>query len=210
MDEIIIKILTNGFSMISKERLTNLYNQCEKFKNTPYSFVECGVAKGGALALMKFVANNNKVIGFDSFEGMPQITEKDISEYNKSCIFTGFGKVGDNLSGGIDSVYNSFDVLNISMDNVVLVKGYFEKTVAKNKKICDKIAVLRLDGDWYESTKVCLEQLYEQVVEGGCIIIDDYGHWNGCKVATDEFREKHNITSPLIHTDYTEVYWIKY
>jgi O-methyltransferase len=209
MEEIISKILTNGFSMISKERLVNLYTQCEKFKDTQYSFVECGVAKGGALALMKFVANNNKVIGFDSFEGMPPITEKDISDYNKSCIFTGFGKVGDNLSGGIDSVYNSFDVLNISMDNVVLVKGYFEKTVGKNKKICDKIAVLRLDGDWYESTKVCLDQLYEQVVEGGCIIIDDYGHWNGCKLATDEFREKHNINSPLIHTDYTEVYWIK-
>jgi O-methyltransferase len=207
--QFITNILSNEFSMISKERLFNLYIQCQKFKDTDYSFVECGVARGGALALMKYSSGKNKVFGFDSFEGMPDITDKDIGDYNKSCIFTGFGKVGDNLSGGIENVFKTFKVLNVSTDNVHFVKGFFNDTVKINKDLCGKIAILRLDGDWYESTKVCLDELYEQVVDGGCIIIDDYGHWVGAKRATDEFREKHNITSPLIQTDYTEVYWFK-
>ena len=69
--------------------------------------------------------------------------------------------------------------------------------------------MLRLDGDWYESTKICLEKLYDKVVVGGVIIIDDYGHWVGAKNATDEFRTTNNIVSPLLQTDYTEYYWIK-
>jgi len=72
-----------------------------------------------------------------------------------------------------------------------------------------EIAVLRLDGDWYDSTMVCLEKLYDKVVVGGVILIDDYGHWVGAKRATDEFRAKRNIVSPLLQTDYTEHYWIK-
>jgi Macrocin-O-methyltransferase (TylF) len=66
-----------------------------------------------------------------------------------------------------------------------------------------------LDGDWYDSIKVCLDTLYDKVVIGGVIILDDYGHWVGNKKATDEFREKHNICSPLIQTDNSEYYWIK-
>jgi hypothetical protein len=66
-----------------------------------------------------------------------------------------------------------------------------------------------LDGDWYESTKICLEKLYDKVIDGGIIIIDDYGHFIGAKKATDEFRKNNKIYSPLIQTDYTEHYWIK-
>jgi len=209
---IIDTILNNRFTMVSKERLINVYDQCEKFKNTNYSFVECGVAKGGCLALMSYTAgNNNKIYGFDSFEGMPDITEKDISDYNKSNIYGGFGSVGDNLSGGIENVYNTFKTLNIAMKNTTLIKGFFKDTlnIPENIDSIGNIGVLRLDGDWYESTLICLEKLYDKVVVGGIIIIDDYGHWIGAKRATDEFRAKHNILAPLIQTDYTEVYWIK-
>ncbi|NCA22392.1 MAG: hypothetical protein EBS86_14805, partial [Crocinitomicaceae bacterium] len=206
------KIISNKMTLVSKERLQNLYNQCSKFKNTSYSFVECGVAKGGCLAMMKIASGEkNKIFGFDSFEGMPNITEKDISDYNKSCPLNDFGKVGDNMSGGIENVYNTFEKLNLDMKNVSLIKGYFEDTlqIKENIDYIDKIAVLRLDGDWYESTKVCLEKLYDKVIEGGIIIIDDYGHFIGAKRATDEFIAKNNIKSPLIKTDYTEYYWIK-
>jgi lipopolysaccharide biosynthesis glycosyltransferase/predicted O-methyltransferase YrrM len=205
-------INSNGFTLVSKERLTNLYNQCLKFKDTNYSFVECGVAKGGCLAMMKIASGkNNKIFGFDSFEGMPPITEEDIGSYNKSCILTTFGKVGDNLSGGIDNVYNTFNKLNVNMENVTLIKGFFQDTLQIQENIDNigEIAILRLDSDWYESTKICLEKLYDKVIDGGIIIIDDYGHWVGAKKATDEFREINNITSQLIQTDYTEHYWIK-
>jgi predicted O-methyltransferase YrrM len=205
-------ILKRQFSMVSRERLINLYDQCNKFINTSYSFVECGVAKGGCLAMMKSIAGkNNRIYGFDSFEGMPNITNEDLGDSNRSNPLSGSGKVGDNLSGGIENVYNTFKTLNIDMKNVHLIKGFFKDTlnVPENIENIGEIGVLRLDGDWYESTMVCLEKLYDKVVPGGVIIIDDYGHWIGAKRATDEFRSKYNIISPLIKTDYTEHYWIK-
>jgi len=207
--ELCDRILYNNFSMVSKERLINLYKQCKQFKNTDYSFVECGVAKGGCVALMKAVAGpNNKIYGFDSFEGMPDITDKDLDNYNKSDIYNGFGKVRDNLSGEIENV---FKTLNIGMQNVSLIKGFFKDTLnnSENLEKIGSIGVLRLDGDWYESTMICLEKLYDKVVVGGVIIIDDYGHWVGAKRATDEFRTKYNILAPLVQTDNNEHYWIK-
>ena len=206
------RILTNGLTLVSRERLKNLYEKCCIFKNTPYSFVECGVAKGGCLAMMKFAAGpENKIYGFDSFEGMPPITKEDIDKYNKSCPIKDFGKVGDNLSGGIENVYNTFNLLNLNMNNTKLIKGFFQDTLQIQENIDEigEIAVLRLDGDWYESTKICLDKLYEKVINGGIIIIDDYGHFIGAKKATDEFRLREKINSPLIMTDYTEYFWIK-
>jgi predicted O-methyltransferase YrrM len=206
------QILSNGFTLVGKERLENLYNQCKKYNNTNYSFVECGVAKGGCLSMMKYASGeHNKIFGFDSFEGMSDITNEDISNYNKSCPLKDFGKVGDNLSGGIENVYNTFNCLNLNMNSVELIKGFFKDTLQIQENIDNigEIAVLRLDGNWYESTKICLEKLYDKVIEGGVVIIDDYGHFVGAKNATDEFRKKNNINSPLIQTDYTEYYWVK-
>jgi hypothetical protein len=125
MLDIFDAILYTGASMVSKERLLNLHDKCSKFNNTNYSFVECGVARGGCLALMKSVAGkDNKVIGFDSFEGLPEIVEKDIDIYNKSDIFS---FVGMNLSGGIENVYKTFKMLNLDMNNVSLIKGFLRK-----------------------------------------------------------------------------------
>lgn len=105
----------------------------------------------------------------------------------------------------LDSVYNTFAVLKTSMDNVTLVNGFSQDTLDNT----GEIAVLRLDGGWYESTKICLEILYDKVIDGGIIMIGDYGNFIDAKKATDEFRVKHKIMSPLIKTDYTEYYWIK-
>jgi len=205
--KLIDKIVNNEFTMLSRERLINLYFQCSKFRNTSYSFVECGTGKGGALAIMKYVASeNNQVFGFDSFEKMPDTTDKDIGDGNK-CNPKAW--VGVNISGGIENVYNTFNKLNIGLNNVYLIKGYFEDTLHKNKSKLKNIAVLRVDCDWYEPVKRCLDELYEQVIEGGTIIIDDYDFFIGAKKATDEFRKKHNITSPLIETHGGEFYWVK-
>ena len=145
-NKIINTILFEKKTMVSRERLINLYKHCNKFKNTNYSFVECGVAKGGCLALMKYISGkNNKIFGFDSFDGMPDIDkEKDIGSWNKSCPLTGNGKVGHNLSGGIQSVYNTFDKLNLTFHNVELIKGFFENTLKVQDNIdkLEDIAVL--------------------------------------------------------------------
>jgi (2Fe-2S) ferredoxin len=81
------------------------------------------------------------------------------------------------------------------------VKGLFQDTVPR----CDvgPIAVLHLDGDWYESVKVCLDHLYDRVSPGGVIQIDDYGHWEGARKAVDEFMVARRLTGPLRYLDYT-------
>jgi O-methyltransferase len=210
LPDFVKEITSKETTLVSGERLINLSHQCSRFKDSTYSFVECGVAKGGCLAMMKYCSGiNNKIFGFDSFEGMPDIdSDKDISDYNKSDPLYWVGKP---LCNGIDSVYDTFDKLNLNTSNVNLVKGFFQDTLNIQKNIEDvgEIAVLRLDADWYDSTMVCLEKLYDKVIDGGVIIIDDYGHFIGAKRATDEFREKYNIRSPLIQTDYTEYYWVK-
>ena len=208
-DLFIEKILSNNLTLVSKERLVNLYEQCSKFRDTYYTFIECGVAKGGSLAMMKFASGkNNKIFGFDSFVGMPPITDEDISDYNKCDPKYWVGKLNEN---GINSVYDTFNKLNLNMDNITLVKGFFQDTLEIQENIDNvgKIAILRLDGDWYNSTKICLDKFYDNVIEGGVIIIDDYGYFIGAKKATDEFRMKHKILTPLIKTDDTEYFWIK-
>src|SRR5206468_5440405 len=73
-------------------------------------------------------------------------------------------------------------------------KGWFESTVPRASGEIGPIAVLRLDGDWYESTKVCLENLYELISPGGIVILDDYDYWQGCRAAADEFLARRGIT----------------
>ena len=66
--------------------------------------------------------------------------------------------------------------------------GWFQDTLSKEAESIRSIALLRLDGDWYESTKVCLDYLYDKIVDGGFLVIDDYGKWEGCRTAIDEFN----------------------
>ena len=92
---------------------------------------------------------------------------------------------------------------------VHIIKGLFEDTITKYKMNIGKIALLHLDGDWYESTKVSLENLFDNIVPGGYIVIDDYGHWRGCKKAVDEFLKQRNLHYTLERVDYTRVFFRK-
>ena len=120
---IINEIINNTLSMVSYDRLVNLHNHCLQFRNTDFSFVECGVAKGGCLAIMKSISKNNKVFGFDSFEGMPMITEKDIGEYNKNdkrFVFINLSRCGNDVEtmGLImhEMMHHSFFIHNYNVD----------------------------------------------------------------------------------------------
>ena len=85
--------------------------------------------------------------------------------------------------------------------NYRIIKGWFQDTLPQNIDKIGNIAILRLDGDWYESTKVCLEYLYDNVVEGGYILVDDYNFWPGCKKAVDEFFDNRKIFPNIIKVD---------
>lgn len=188
------KALENAFEMTALA-------EARKLKGT---LVECGVAQGGSSAMM---ALTNQFLGeqtrqkwlFDSYEGLPEPTPEDYEG----------GKVGNFIRplpkgsclGTIEQVSElMFDILKFPKEEVHLVKGWFQDTVPLYREKVGEIAVLRLDGDWYESTKVPLDNFFDQVVLGGLIIIDDYGTCFGSRKAVDEFRVSRNITTPL-HPD---------
>ena len=167
----------------------------------PGALVECGVAQGGTAAMMMLA---NRAVGpaprkawlFDSYEGLPEPTPEDYED----------GKTGDHIRplpkgsclGTVEQVSELvFDTLKLPAAEVKLVKGWFQDTVPVKKTEVGPIAVLRLDGDWYESTRVPLDHLYDQVSPGGFVIIDDYGTCYGSRKAADEFRDERRITSPL-------------
>jgi hypothetical protein len=87
--------------------------------------------------------------------------------------------------------------------------GWFQDTVPNAGSSMGPIALLRLDGDWYDSTKVCLNHLYGKVSRYGVIVVDDYGHFDGCRKAVDEFIAQLGIPVLLNHIDYTGRFWSK-
>jgi O-methyltransferase len=205
--------LIKDYTMCRQERFTTF---CNAIKNTNYlegCIVECGVWKGGMICgASKFAINNNinrKFYAFDSYEGFPEPTEKDIVAYtNESALKLdnwGVKSAPVNLES-LTTLLECMNLLSIPIDMIIPIKGWFKDTVPLFDK---KIVILRLDGDWYDSTKVCLDYLYDKVISGGIIILDDYGYWKGCKEATDEFLSKHNINITLNKTDFSEVWFIK-
>lgn len=206
------------YTMSGYKRLSNVYELSEKIeeKRLEGSFVECGVWRGGCSAIMAYVAkkyhSNRKVWLFDSFEGLPEPTLEDGSiarSYSDNRI-SGKLQTIDKCVGTLEDVKEIFfHILSIDPNNVVIQKGWFQNTLPKSKDKIGKISILRLDGDWYESTKICLDNLYDNVIIGGYIIIDDYGHWEGAKKALEEFFVKQNIKPDLVKIDYTGVYFQK-
>lgn len=174
-------------SMVDLNHLIWLIDYIER--NKIDIFVEIGVAKGGVLALVAKANPNTKVIGLDSWEGMPQITEEDDQAHK--------GYEGIAWST-INEVYDTFKSVGAPLNNLKLIKGFCEETIPRNISTLNNIDILRLDIDWYKGTKFCLETLYDNVKTDGLIIIDDY-FWNlGCKRAVDEFLCTLD-TKPTIH-----------
>lgn len=181
------KALENAFDIVFKA-------ESKKLKG---AIVECGVAEGGTSAMMAMTSKNfssEKRIKwlFDSYEGLPEPTDEDYIG-NKTGEFIRPLPKGACL-GTIDQVSElMFDKLKFSKVEVFLIKGWFQETLPVMKSKIGKIAVLRLDGDWYESTKVPLENLFDQVVVGGFVIIDDYATCYGSKKALDEFLDTRGL-----------------
>lgn len=165
------------------------------------AFVECGVARGGSAALLVTVAAREGAgrhcFLFDSYEGLPDPTAEDFGDGDEtgdhvrplprgSCLGT-YDEVRDLL----------FRRLALDPDRVTMVKGWFQDTLPAAREGVGKIALLRLDGDWYDSTMCCLENLFDQVVAGGHVIIDDYHSCYGARRATDEFLARRGIRPEL-------------
>lgn len=213
-DEIAIISAAKPFTMTSNERLVSLLRSIDYIhqNNIQGDIVECGVWRGGSMVaacskLLQLGITNKKIWLFDTFEGMPPPSNSDIQfDGSDATQFLSIDEQGQK-SGAYWCIASLEDVqLNIAgtgypSENVVYIKGKVEDTLPDTS--IGKIALLRLDTDWFESTYHELKCLYDQVLPGGIIIIDDYGHWQGAKKAVDTFLQERNIKSLLHRIDYS-------
>ncbi|PJJ83771.1 TylF/MycF/NovP-related O-methyltransferase [Mucilaginibacter auburnensis] len=208
------------YTMTTPERIASLVNAVNYLikNNIEGDFVECGVWRGGSTmaaidTLMKAGDKSRTVYLYDTFEGMSEPTEhdKELSGHAADALLQSSEKE-DATSvwcySALEEVQNNVGSLNYPADKVHYVKGKVEDTIPQT--LPGKIALLRLDTDWYESTKHELEHLYPLLVPGGVIIIDDYGHWEGARKAVDEYIAAHKLPLLLNRIDYTGRIGIKY
>ena len=168
----------------------------------PGAIVECGVWRGGSMltvahTLLRLGVTDRDLHLFDTFSGMTAPTERDVritqgAHADELLAAKGPGPMAWARPGKfvatLDDVKEGFAALDYPQDRVHFVPGRVEDTVPQHAP--DGIAILRLDTDWYESTKHELTHLYKRLAPGGVLIIDDYGTWHGSKEATDEFLDE--------------------
>lgn len=171
--------------------------------------VECGVYRGGNMMLAKDLCRSNSLSRrfylYDTFAGMSEPTGDDVSHVEKPAVETYRDTRREDYTdwvyAPIDEVKNNFREAQLFDDSLIFIKGKVEDTLVLEGELPEKIALLRLDTDWYESTRIELEVLYPRLVPGGILIIDDYGHWAGARKAVDEYFEKEPVL--LNRIDYT-------
>lgn len=201
------------FTMTSAERIFSL---CDAVKyvhdnNIDGDIVECGVWKGGSMmaiadTLLKLGDSKRELYLFDTFDGMAPPTENDVDIVGISAenLLNNAEKMkADSVwcCAGLDIVKQSVATMNYPSEKIHYVQGMVEQTIPEHAP--QKIALLRLDTDWYESTKHEMEHLFPRLVKGGILIIDDYGHWQGAKKAIDDYIKQNDIQIFLNRIDYT-------
>lgn len=197
------------YTMTSSERILTLINSVKYLqkKSIKGSFVECGVWKGGSMLAIAMTLDSLNVIDrdlylFDTFSGMtdPSLEDIDHTGVTASELLTNEDSMTWCLAG-IDEVKKTMKKSRYPEKHIHYVVGDVLTTLPDNSP--ENIALLRLDTDWYESTKYELEVLYPRLSLGGILIIDDYGHWKGAKKAIDEYFKENNININLCKIDYT-------
>jgi len=181
------------YTLVPIERCYSLYQTVNYIikNNIEGDLVECGVWKGGssmlmACTLLEAGVMNRKIYLYDTFEGMTKPGEMDGQEEKEQWER---GKVTDTLNNmcysPIEEVKANMSKTGYPGKNIILVKGKVEETLPGTMP--SKISLLRLDTDWYESTKHELIHLYPLLEKHGVLIVDDYGAWQGARKATDEY-----------------------
>jgi O-methyltransferase len=205
--------LVKPFTMTSIERIGELYHSLEYIRKNDIEgdFVECGVWKGGnILGIVEYLnfynMTDRNVWLYDTFQGMTEPEDVDIDLTNQ--------KASDILQhvlcySSLDDVKKNLSISNFPKNNIKYIIGDICNTLNVEENIPNKISLLRLDTDWYKSTKKELEILYPLLINNGVLIVDDYGHWRGSKMAVDEYFELKKINPQIKFIDYTGIKIIK-
>ncbi len=206
------------FSMTSHERLLATVNATEYVaqNDIPGAIVECGVWRGGnmmavALTLLRLKAQRSLFL-FDTYTGMtsPTDTDRDVSGSKAEVQYLNYKRRSAEpqwCEASVEEVRHNLSSTNYPQHLTTFIEGPVEKTLPSDEP--KSIAFLRLDTDWYESTRHELEHLYPLVSKGGVIAIDDYGHWQGARRAVDEYLSAHGIKCLLHRIDYTAREFVK-
>lgn len=193
-------------TMIGMKRLDNLQQCVESVlrDKVPGDFIETGVWRGGGSIFMRGLLKvygdvERRVWVADSFQGLPQPNVEDYPEDAGDVHFA-----IDDLKVSMEQVRRNFEAYGLFDDQVKFLKGWFSETLPIAP--IEQLAVLRLDGDMYESTIVALDSLYHKLSIGGYVIVDDYCI-PSCRKAVDDFRSRLQIIDEVCHIDGTGVFW---
>ena len=209
-----IYALCKPFTLTSPERMFSLYQAVEYVlkNNIPGDFVECGVWRGGSSMLIARIMElrnirNRKIYLYDTFEGMSEPTsdDKDYAGRQAGTLLKAHEANKETsvwCLADLQDVRNNMSKTGLSEAQIVYVQGKVEDTLPGTMPDAE-IALLRLDTDWYASTLHELIHLYPRLVTNGVLIIDDYGHWQGCRKAVDEYFQQNGISLLLQRIDYT-------
>lgn len=196
----------SALTMIGTARMKSLRALVEQAleEGVPGDLVETGVWRGGACIYMRGILaaagdTTRRVFVADSFRGLPEPDSSRYPEDEGSILHTHEGLAVPRAA--VEENFRRFGLLD---DQVAFLEGWFKDTLPSAP--IDRLAILRLDGDMYESTTDALEALYGKVSPGGFVIIDDYNLWP-CTRAVDDFRARHSITEPLHDIDGAGVWW---
>jgi len=197
------------YTMVLRPRLRALYHLTQTLDRIPVAgdIVECGVYNGGSAGVLAYASRAAPPRAgvaaqpcrglwlFDSFQGLPPASAKDgdkAQDRQGTCL------------GSEQNVRRLMRALGIAESRLHVVKGWFEDTFPAVQ--IERIALLHIDADWYESVRLSLEHFYDAVAPGGFVVLDDYGHWLGCRQAVDEFFAQRGLQVDLIEVDYTGRY----
>jgi hypothetical protein len=196
------------FTMTSVERIVCLINAVSYIADNKIAgdIAECGVWRGGsmmtvALTLMARRDTKRKLYLYDTFEGMSAPTEFDKSLDGVSAQSQMSEADGKWCYASIEDVRQNILSTGYPEENIFLVKGKVEDTIPNTLPDC--LSLLRLDTDWYESTKHELNHLFPLLAPEGVLVIDDYGHWQGARRAVDEYFAEQKRKIYLHRIDYT-------
>jgi O-methyltransferase len=196
-------------------------------KDLEGAYVECGVYEGAHPKICARLSLQNNlplrnIYMYDTYEGLPAPGENDYTAstatlykmskeqvYNEWKIRQKNEITNEWCYCSLENVKKNIEETGYPKDKLFYIKGDVCKTLLDSNNLPEKIAILRLDTDWYESSKIELEILYDKVVSGGVIIFDDYYHWDGQRKATDEFFKSKGITPILTKVDVKTASMIK-
>jgi hypothetical protein len=200
----------HALTMIGRKRLDNLHDLALRVirNQIPGDLIETGAWRGGATMLMRAILKahdirDRRVFVADSFCGIPPVNPE---KYPADQAHAGTHELEILNNNSLERVQAHFERMHLLDDQVVFLKGWFKDTLPNIPTT--RIALMRLDGDLYESTWDALTNLYPKLSVGGYVIIDDMCFY-GCTKAVEDYRRMCGITAPIHEVDWTGVYWEK-